>query len=346
MPDFLIVGQGLAGSLLSFELAKFGQSVCMLDDGHKTSSSKMAAGLINPLAGKRLTLQPETEKLLETAISTFKTLEMASGLQFWHPLDMLRVFMDVTQHNLFLDKQKDKDYRKYLGEFISYTPSVNTPYGAFIQKQCGYINLPAILEWFRGWLKQSHQLIDLQVDYNTLQNNKDSVSLNGITARKLVFCEGYRGHENPWFNFLPYQLAKGEIIDLKIKPHYLTNKIVNAGEWLIPVSNTKSRFGATTSWNEYDTTPTEAGRKKLLAAFRERFITEAYEVTASQAGIRPATKDRQPFIGSHPELQGLNIFNGFGSKGCLLIPYHARDFARHLVFDEPLDTFGSIRRYA
>ena len=44
--DTLILGQGLAGSLLARLLIRAGQSVCVIDDGHTSSSSTVAAGLV------------------------------------------------------------------------------------------------------------------------------------------------------------------------------------------------------------------------------------------------------------------------------------------------------------
>ncbi|HBA65740.1 MAG TPA: FAD-dependent oxidoreductase, partial [Methylococcaceae bacterium] len=51
--DFLIVGQGLAGSLLAFELIQRNAQVMVVDDGRE-NASEVAAGLINPVTGIRL----------------------------------------------------------------------------------------------------------------------------------------------------------------------------------------------------------------------------------------------------------------------------------------------------
>ena len=46
--DTLILGQGLAGSALAWHLIEAGERVCVIDDGHCRSSTRVAAGLINP----------------------------------------------------------------------------------------------------------------------------------------------------------------------------------------------------------------------------------------------------------------------------------------------------------
>jgi glycine/D-amino acid oxidase-like deaminating enzyme len=48
-------------------------------------------------------------------------------------------------------------------------------------------------------------------------------------------------------------------------------------------------------------------------------------------GIRPTTKHRQPFVGSITALPNAYCFNGFGSKGCLIIPYYAQLLRSHIL---------------
>jgi len=52
MVDFLIVGQGLAGSLMAWELMQRGKTVLIVDNGLE-NASRVAAGLINPVTGMR-----------------------------------------------------------------------------------------------------------------------------------------------------------------------------------------------------------------------------------------------------------------------------------------------------
>ena len=53
--DFLIIGQGLAGTVLAWNLIQRGRSVIVLDREDESTSSKVAAGLINPITGRYLT---------------------------------------------------------------------------------------------------------------------------------------------------------------------------------------------------------------------------------------------------------------------------------------------------
>ena len=45
--DYIIVGQGLAGTLLAYFLEQSGKSVVFVDNGYKTAATKVAAGIFN-----------------------------------------------------------------------------------------------------------------------------------------------------------------------------------------------------------------------------------------------------------------------------------------------------------
>jgi glycine/D-amino acid oxidase-like deaminating enzyme len=84
----------------------------------------------------------------------------------------------------------------------------------------------------------------------------------------------------------------------------------------------------------------------LLKFHQDLFInTLPAAVVRQDAGIRPGTLDKQPFIGSHPAKEYASIFNGFGSTGALKIPYYADQFTRHLLHAAPLPASVNINRY-
>jgi len=75
--DYLIVGQGLAGSVLAWCLAQQGRRVLLLDDGHRHAASRAAAGLINPLAGMRFSRPARIEAWLASATELYAALSRA-----------------------------------------------------------------------------------------------------------------------------------------------------------------------------------------------------------------------------------------------------------------------------
>ena len=65
--EFLIVGQGLAGTALAWELIWRGRDVLVVDAGEAVTSSKIAAGLVTPITGQRLALGWRVDERLAAA---------------------------------------------------------------------------------------------------------------------------------------------------------------------------------------------------------------------------------------------------------------------------------------
>ena len=67
--------------------------------------------------------------------------------------------------------------------------------------------------------------------------------------------------------------------------------------------------------------------------------------TFVQAGVRPGSADRRPFIGTHPKNDNYHIFNGLGSKGYMLAPLLSLEFAQHLIEGTELHAEVQLSRY-
>jgi glycine/D-amino acid oxidase-like deaminating enzyme len=164
----------------------------------------------------------------------------------------------------------------------------------------------------------------------------NGINWQDISAKKIIFCEGYQAIHNPWFNYLPFQLAKGEILTLTAK-QILPSTMLNYGHWFIPLNKYQFRTGATFDSINLNTVPTIAGKNSLIAALSQILPPlDSTTLSSHQANIRPTTLDKAPFIGLHPVHQNLALFNGFGAKGSLQIPYYSKHFTQHLLNQNPL----------
>lgn len=74
--------------------------------------------------------------------------------------------------------------------------------------------------------------------------------------------------------------------------------------------------------------------------------TDDFTLIQHQAGIRSNTMDKQPFLGFHPKAKHIGIFNGFGSKGSLLIPYYAQCMLEHILERKELPQHVDIQRFS
>jgi glycine oxidase len=347
MYDYLIIGQGLAGSLLAWELSQRGKTVCVVDNGHLHSSSRVAAGLINPVTGLRLVKSPHTEAWLQVAGEAYAAMERGFGRILRHQLPMWRLFTDKRQQQAWEERLADPAYADYLGPELA--PERARPYLAshgFGQvSHTGWLDTKALLGEMRAWLEGQGAYLQTELDYSAIRLGEELVSWGDHSARRLVFCEGWRGVDNPWFGHLPLTPVKGEILTLK-HGGKLPEVIANFGKWLLPVAADRFKLGATYDWEHRDQEVTEQAREHLLAALTDILeIPLATELLDHEAGLRPNTRDRLPLIGAHPEHPRLWVFNGFGSKGSLMIPYYAHHLAEHLEAGVPLDPHCHIGRW-
>lgn len=345
--DTLIIGQGLAGSALAWHLIEQGERVCVVDDGHRSSSSMVAAGLINPLAGMRFNLRPQVPDWLRAAEQWYAKLEEHFGSVFYHPVSMLRLFRSEKQRRFYDRRLDDAECTDLIGRTftgIDCPEAIAAPHGGFVQNRTGYVDLPRLLDALREWLRAHNALHQMTVDADGIRPGSKTVTVNDLSARRLVFCDGARVRENPWFDWLPLTPDKGEILDLN-DSDWQPRHIINGAHWLVPLADGQLRFGATHEHTQLNNTPTTAARADLLAGFRllcpDRMNVA---VVAHRAGIRPATSDRYPFVGMHPQQPLLWIFNGFGARGALSIPWYARCLSNHMHNGSTLPVEADIRR--
>ncbi len=344
--DYLIIGQGLAGSLLAWELTRRNRKILVVDNGF-TSASQIAAGLINPVTGMRLTKNPDIECLLPTAKKYYQKLANFFNQIFLIEKPMLRLLRNQQELQYCKKRLADPNYHPYLSDLKinSEHQNLQTDYGIVHQKQTCFLQTKPLLAKIKTYLQQTRQYLKTNFDYSDLTIQADSIQWNNIEANRVIFCEGYQAQNNPWFSWLPFNPAKGEILTLESQ-NCTPDFIVNYGFWLIPTNQTIFRSGATFDRQNINTKTTNQAKNILLQAIHQYapdFSTST--VINHQAHIRPATIDRHPFLGNHPAQPLLCIFNGFGSKGSLLIPWFACHFAGYLINSSPFPEHANISRH-
>ena len=345
--DYLIIGQGLAGSLLAWELMQRGCTVVIVDNGLE-SASQVAAGLINPVTGMRLVKSADVDRLLPAAKQYYAQLADVFQQDFYIEKPMLRLLRSEKELTHGVKRLADPDYSDYLGE-ITPPESSASPYGFLQQKQTGYLLTRPLLSCLKDFFIERGCYRSTAVDYQDIQL-QPSLRWQDINFKQIIFCEGHQATKNLWFSWLPFQPVKGEILTLQHQSS-LPDNILKFGDWLIPLDNRHIRVGATFDRENLDTKPTEFGKNALLmnmhkifsatSSFDEALLSAAEGLRTNsivinhQAQIRPCTLDKQPFLGHHPHNPQLAIFNGFGAKGSLQIPWFCRQFADALLTNTP-----------
>lgn len=344
--DVLVVGQGVAGSVLAWTLRQRGLSVQVVSSADLPASSSVAAGIVNPLTGRKLVKTWEADRLFPYLHQFYAGLAQQLDTPFFTPLDVYRPYRDEAERKQYQAIAADPELHPYFQPAVdeaAYSAVINNPFGGIQVTQAGWVDLPAFIAATRRYFVEKQLFIIGQVRPADLQLRPDSVTYLGKTYRYVIFCEGPHGQENPLFSALPYNVVKGEILTADVAAYPLTN-IINQGIFVMPLSPTRIRIGATYSWHELDWKTTDAGRS-FLETKAGALLRIPFTVVDQRAGIRPSTVDRRPFVGWHQTYPAAGIFGGMGTKGVSLSPYLAHDLADHLALGKEINPAVNISRF-
>jgi glycine oxidase len=344
----IIVGQGIAGTVLAHTLLTEGKSVLIIDEGIEHSTSAIAAGLYNPVVFKRLVKSWMADELIPFMDIFYKDAEQLLDKQFYYKKQIVKLFADEAEKAFWLKKSQE-EVGIYLSKAIDtnfLNALIDHPYGSAEVVSAGNLDTRAFLSAFRNYFLQKGCILTDKFEYGDLSISEKGVSYRNHKADKLIFCEGHKTIRNPYFKWLPFKLTKGELITVKFTGDVVipTEKVINKGVFILPLGNNTYKVGATYEWQDLSEQPTEKGKLYLIEKL-QKVIQAPFEVIAHQAGVRPTVLDRRPLIGLHPEHNTIGIFNGMGTKGVMLAPYFAKQFSRFLDSGKPLSDEVNCNRF-
>lgn len=346
--DYIIVGQGIAGTVLAHTLLKNGRSVYIVDDPGLSGASKVAAGLYNPVVFKRMVKSWMADELIPFMDEFYTEAERSLNLKFYHKKQIVKLFAEENERQFWL-KKTGEEIGKYLGKTIVddfLDDIVFSPFGAAEVIHAGNLEMRVFLNAFRDHFRENGLLLEEKFNYDLLSVSGNGITYKELEADRIIFCEGFRSLENPYFKWLPFKLTKGEIITIRLPEEYVipTDKVINKGVFILPLGNNTYKVGATYEWNDLNEDVTEKGKKELVEKL-QKVIKVPFEIIEHQAGIRPTVNDRRPMLGLHPLHPAIGVFNGMGTKGVMLAPYFAERFFDALEKSIPLDKEVDIARF-
>ena len=344
--DFIIVGQGLAGTLLASELIRRNKTLMVFDDPDQSSSSEVAAGLINPVVFRRMTKSWLVDEAFPQMESTIRNLEELLQAQLYYPGKMLKI-LDEADCVFWKEKVFTNQLENYLNAepIKSFRNDCITDRFSFgCVNKSGRLDIQKLISLFAEFLNQQNSIRKEKFYFEKLTFNSELVKYEEILAGKIIFCEGPAAIKNPLFERLKFKHSKGELLELKI-PELHLNEILNGEVFVMPAEDDWYKIGATYTWDELNLEATDSARDDLLAKLKRIISANPTEII-QKAGVRPTMHDRKPVIGLHPENPQVGIFNGLGSKGVLLGPYFACQFADFLCGNlHVINSEVNIQRY-
>ncbi|WP_200976807.1 FAD-binding oxidoreductase [Echinicola sp. 20G] len=322
--DFLLIGQGIAGTVLSYRLISSGYKVLVLDQADQNNSSRVAAGLFNPVTGRKMVKTWNADNLFPEILPIYRELENVLNTKLIYLKNIYRPFNNIEEQNEWMGKSIEEGLQAYLEEVRTQPlyPQVNDPYGGIMLKSSGYLDINTLLDAYCRWLRHDDLLRDEPFDEEKLYQKEGKWHYKDIIATSLVYCNGLGAMKSKFFDWLPFAPVKGEILEME--SDFTPEEIINRGVFRITMPDKIIRVGSTYSWHDLDQGPTERAKEEIFERLEKIVPQKDKFLTSHKTGIRPATKDRKPFLGKHPESENVYIFNGFGAKGVSLVPYYSK----------------------
>ena len=344
----MIAGQGLAGCLLARRLRQDGASCVLVGTSMPKAATPVAAGIMNPITGKRLAKSWRTEPYLAEAKNFYRYLGNEWGKPLLNEGRILRFPRNENEIALFRKRKADPLYAPFLGE--EYPPCHWTEqgwsdqFGSYEILEVSWVDLEKVASTIRREFQEQNIFREEYLEHKALEMVDDGIAWKDLHATCIVFCEGAKVLENPWFQFLPFGPSRGETLHLKgtEKP---TGSILQSRYWLLTAEDGSLRAGSTYDHENLESDATPGGQEEILHGLAD-FLNVEFSVTAQQCGIRPSTRDRLPVMGRHSKYPQLALFNGFGSKGATWAPSLATHFASHLTKGDELDQEIDLLRFS
>ncbi|MEO2018837.1 MAG: FAD-dependent oxidoreductase [Fuerstiella sp.] len=337
----VIVGQGLAGSAVAWTLHWAGQSVLLLDRAEQYTASRVAAGLITPVTGKRMVVSAQYDQYLAAAKSFYRRVETETGRYFFSEVEMLRLFEDEAGRAAFLERSDQAKLLK-ISTWEGQLQAGNEVQQGIRMQQAARLDTTTYLSATRSYfeaLGSYRQTVLAEGEYqheedkaagerrnqekNTDKTDSPTVitlASQGITANRLIMCTG--AATTKLFPEVPNNPAQGDILTVRI-PGYIRPEVVHRSVWIAAENNGHQTVGSTYDWNNTSNAPTEKGRQEILEKLG-RMVDGPVEVLEQVAAVRPTMKDYEPVLGRHPKRPNVFILNGLGSKGALKAPMLAK----------------------
>ncbi|OYU95139.1 MAG: hypothetical protein CFE21_12595 [Bacteroidetes bacterium B1(2017)] len=341
--DYLIIGGGIAGLMIAHQLRKAGKDFLLVDRQEKNTSSKIAAGMFNPISGKRMSVNWKANELLNSLHSNFTEFETLLEAKYLIQANIHQAFGNIKESNDFASRLDVEQFKQFVNPEPKVESALIDDFGTFEVIGSGWVKTSDWMSDFQNYLEHDQAFFKAEFEWTDLLYSNNEWHWQEQFFSNIISCEGYQNNSNPYFNWLPFKLCKGQVLLIKcpgLNPKY----ILKRGVYLVHQYEDVYKVGASYEWDFEDARVTTEGKENLIEKVKH-VINLPFEVIDQIAGIRPTTRDRAAILGAHPIQKNLFIFNGLGTKGMLQAPFLSEHMASHLLHQTPLFKEVDIDRF-
>ncbi|MBM3400319.1 MAG: FAD-binding oxidoreductase [Bacteroidetes bacterium] len=342
--DYIIVGGGLAGISLALELALRGKMLVLLDKPEATSSSRVAAGIIHPIVPKGVRLTWMGETLFPLIADYYRGWENKLNASFYQPLNGFQIHPNQETANFWQLRSQTAEMQPWIDSLNqTILPGISADHAHTPILHCARLDTSAFLLAAEEWFKTRIVIEHTEFQHASLRKEKNQWRYGVHTADGVIFCEGIRVLENPWFNKLHFHPTAGDILTLAFDEN-LPQALYKNRSWLVPDGKGNWMAGSTFHKGSLETSPLPEDAAKLMEQIRS-WTRIPFRLLKHKRGVRPTVDGRRPYLGEHSRDRGIFIYNGLGSKGGSLIPWLSPMMADFLCKGKALHTEVDITRF-
>ncbi len=350
--DICIVGGGIIGCSLAFELARAGRQVVVVEsDEVGSKASGEAAGMLTPLAeadgpGPFLDLGLKGQAMFPEAEAELKE---RTGIDIellrW---GILKLACDEGEAASLADrlawlKEAGLPVEAVSADELQELEPALSPHilgGLFLPEDWHVNNRNMTQAYARAAegcgaiIHPDRPATELLVDGGRVIGV--ATPSGPVHAGVTVNCAG------PWASelaataglALPMEPVKGQLLGLEVSPPPVRHVIYSSPAYVVPRLGGEVILGTTEEWVGFNIEPTPAGMAAILSGAVEvcPALSEA-PFRRAWAGLRPCPPDLLPYLGWDPRVEGLAVATGHHRNGILLAPITAR-VMKELLFDE------------
>ncbi len=334
MTDHLIAGGGLAGACAALRLVGHGSVTLLEAERPASGASGAAAGLVNPLMGRKANPAWRADDGLDALI---ETLDLAGRPDLFRADGLLRPARDARQAEVFRERAaalpRHADWLSPAA-LVERFPDLSTPHGGLWIRRGGAVDLAAVVRALLDAAEARGAVIRSGVRVTGWDEHADRVVVETaagerIEAGTLLLALGDGFRRFPELAALPLHRVKGQTIRLA-RPDGLGALPALSGFGYVVPEEEALVVGSTYEHDFDDVEPTEDASLRLRAqAARMVPALAGAPVLDARAGVRvtvpgAVSPQRLPLLGPLPGRRRVWVFTGLGSKGLLTAPLLAR----------------------
>jgi glycine/D-amino acid oxidase-like deaminating enzyme len=322
--DFLVVGQGIAGTLISHELLLRGKTVMVLDQINHQSASRVAGAVLNPAVLKGRS-RDMNNAAVDTAVEVYGNLSALIREDIVTKKEMVVFPANTGEEEGYRKRIGEKNFRALAEDDDQLKILFDGAYEPVTVSPVWQVDAPMLLDKWKEYLFSKGSYRGEKFVVENCRFDNPGINYSGISAEKIIFCEGVDAVKNPMFDTYPFVANRGDVLLLDI-PGLPPEKIYHRKFRLIPRGQSLFWFGSNYNWKFNNLLPDENWRSLAESELRN-WIRIPFTVISHSAAERPTTAGQIPFCQMHENNPAVIIFNGLGTKGFTNGPMLARQLA-------------------